>query len=567
MRSERNRLRTLLENAPIGIVLINKHGEFEYINPKFREVFGYTRDDVPNGRIWFENAYPDPEYRRKVITTWKEDLERFAVGERKPWMFEVRCKDGNVKTINFIPVGLESGEHIMTCEDVTEAILAKEIIENSEQTLKAILAASPVGIALIYRSAISWANDAAYAMTGYDPGELDGRDLGIFYPDIEEWDRVKEEFVAQKEMETQWIRKDGAIIDVLIRIAPLKNYRDSFITTVEDISVRKNAVRALERSRLELERLDRAKTKAIHHISHELKTPLAVIQGSIKLFNKKMQKVGHIYEPVRGYIETIERHLARLAGMQQESEKIFKVVREMEKTSFAADCERLWERIEAVSPVPDTIKAHWQVIHEWITGLQVESRDVESNNLFDVAKSVIRQVRQLAPARNVLIELHGKKNIEISMNPLILRDTISDLLKNAVEHTPDEGLIKVIIEKERDQAVLHVTDHGTGITPEDQKFIFDGLFHSVDTDNYTSSRPYSFGAGGKGLGLLKIKIYSQRYGFGLHMQSRRCIHLSANGYTCPGKISLCKYICDPADCIYTAGTTVTLTFEPIRESR
>ena len=41
MRNERNRFRTLSENAPFGIIMIDKEGGFEYINPKFKELFGY----------------------------------------------------------------------------------------------------------------------------------------------------------------------------------------------------------------------------------------------------------------------------------------------------------------------------------------------------------------------------------------------------------------------------------------------------------------------------------------------------------------------------------------------
>ena len=52
---------------------------------------------------------------------------------------------------------------------------------------------------------------------------------------------------------------------------------------------------------------------------------------------------------------------------------------------------------------------------------------------------------------------------------------------------------------------------------QDQPYIFDGLFHATETDLYTSKRPYDFGAGGKGLELLKVKVYSKRYGFEVSM--------------------------------------------------
>jgi len=44
----RNRFRILSENAPFGIILIDKEGVFQYFNPKFKELFGYHLDEVPN---------------------------------------------------------------------------------------------------------------------------------------------------------------------------------------------------------------------------------------------------------------------------------------------------------------------------------------------------------------------------------------------------------------------------------------------------------------------------------------------------------------------------------------
>ena len=119
-------LQTLSENAPFGMVMIDKDGTFKYINPKFRELVGYDLNDIPNGKTWFRRAYPDPTYRHHVISTWIDDLEGFKSGEKRPRTFTVTCKDGTEKIINFIPVQLETGENLMACEDITELKRAEE---------------------------------------------------------------------------------------------------------------------------------------------------------------------------------------------------------------------------------------------------------------------------------------------------------------------------------------------------------------------------------------------------------------------------------------------------------
>ncbi len=116
---EREKLRTLFDNAPFGMVLIDEAGRFIYVNARFTELLGYDLSDVPDGRAWFRKAYPDAEYRHSVVAAWKEDLGNAGPGERRPRTFTVACKDGLRKIVNFIPSRLSTGDNLMTCEDIT----------------------------------------------------------------------------------------------------------------------------------------------------------------------------------------------------------------------------------------------------------------------------------------------------------------------------------------------------------------------------------------------------------------------------------------------------------------
>jgi PAS domain S-box-containing protein len=136
LRTEKERFQMLSEYAPFGMVMIDKDGTFKYINPKFRELFGYELNDIPNGKTWFRKAYPDPTYRHNVISSWINDLKIFTLGEKRPRVFTVTCKDGSKKVINFIPVQLETGENLMTCEDITERMYAEEALRKSEEEAK-----------------------------------------------------------------------------------------------------------------------------------------------------------------------------------------------------------------------------------------------------------------------------------------------------------------------------------------------------------------------------------------------------------------------------------------------
>ncbi|MBN1276965.1 MAG: GAF domain-containing protein, partial [Deltaproteobacteria bacterium] len=65
-RVEKERLSIVTDNAPFGLVTVEKDGKFSYINPKFTEVTGYEISDIPSGKDWFRMAYPDASYRHEV---------------------------------------------------------------------------------------------------------------------------------------------------------------------------------------------------------------------------------------------------------------------------------------------------------------------------------------------------------------------------------------------------------------------------------------------------------------------------------------------------------------------
>jgi two-component system, cell cycle sensor histidine kinase and response regulator CckA len=117
---ERSKLKILSDNAPFGMVLIDKDGYFTYINPKFTELFGFDLSDVPDGRTWFRKAFPNAAYRHQVIATRIEDMRDAKPGAQAPRAFTVTCKDGTEKVVSFITSVLVSGDHLMACEDITE---------------------------------------------------------------------------------------------------------------------------------------------------------------------------------------------------------------------------------------------------------------------------------------------------------------------------------------------------------------------------------------------------------------------------------------------------------------
>ena len=156
--------------------------------------------------------------------------------------------------------------------------------------------------------------------------------------------------------------------------------------------------------------------------------------------------------------------------------------------------------------------------------------------------------------------MEGENDLYIYMDPRIVTEIVEGLLKNAIENTPDGGLITVTVEEKENRVWVHVIDTGVGIAEEDQPYVFDGLFHTEETELYTSKNPYDFGAGGKGLELLRMKLYARRFGFELSMKSKRCCYIPTDKGLCPGDITLCDHCRAVKDCVDSGGSTFSVSF-------
>ena len=120
LRESEERYRLLVEESPLGIALLSPKGENLFLNDSFKNMFGYTLEDIPTGRDWFAKAYPDEELRKSVKERWLDDLKTQKPGIVRSRIFDMTCKDGTIKTIHFRPVTMEDGKQFVTYEDITD---------------------------------------------------------------------------------------------------------------------------------------------------------------------------------------------------------------------------------------------------------------------------------------------------------------------------------------------------------------------------------------------------------------------------------------------------------------
>ena len=108
--------------------------------------------------------------------------------------------------------------------DITEHRLAEQKIIESEQSLQAILRASPIGIGRVKNRVIDWVNESMCRMSGYTSEELKGKSTRLFHESEEEYERVGKVLKRKVRSKQDLIRKDGEIRDVFVQISPTDSH-------------------------------------------------------------------------------------------------------------------------------------------------------------------------------------------------------------------------------------------------------------------------------------------------------------------------------------------------------
>jgi len=338
----------------------------------------------------------------------------------------------------------------------------------------------------------------------------------------------------------------------------LRTFSNHAAVFIEMAQLQKERIDALEKFRDELERLNRTKSKALDHLAHELRTPIALIQGASRLLKGRLAKRYPAFN-AEGFFEIIEKNLERLIDTQRETDKIVRASFDAESSLIIDEFDRLMRHIESVSELTDEVKSMFLEARDWIIRFVPScSKTLKIINLYEFITQRVNEAKANAHRRHIHFYLEGASNLTVIMEPDILKDVVDGLIKNAIENTPDEGAVSIWLEFSGQTLFIKIQDTGVGITEENQARIFDGLYHTQETDLYGSGRPYDFNAGGKGLDLLLARIYGQRFGFDISMKSARCINIPTDKDMCPGQISKCPHCRNIADCESAGGSTFVI---------
>jgi len=362
-----------------------------------------------------------------------------------------------------------------TSNSPSEDILERSLKELAD--IKFALDQSTIVAITDQRGAINYVNDEFCRISKYSRSELLGQDHRIinsgFHPKDfirELWTTIASGQVWKGELRNR--AKDGSIYWVDTTIVPYLNSEGKpyqYVSIRHEITERKQAeARVLEQA-AELQRATQLSFvgELAAGLAHEIKNPLAGIQGAVDILIRRRDK----NDPEREALEGVRHEVSR---------------------------------------IDNTVRALLGRARARLVSVRLTSLTETVAHAVSLAKSQI--MTAVTNGQQVAIEYdHPDDPITIQIDPGQIEDAVLNLVLNAIEAVDGKGNVRVRVFRansdsiEEEQAIVEVSDDGHGIREEDLARLFSAFF--------TTKRE------GTGLGLPAVKRIARLHGGRVEVRS------------------------------------------------
>ena len=554
LEESEQKYRTILETIEDGYYEVDLEGTLTFFNEALCRVTGYSLEELHGMN---NRDYTEPETARKMFAIFNRV---YRTGEpSKIDDYEVIKKDGTKAVVELSTALMRNsaGEGIGfrgIARDVTEREKMKQALKVSEEKYRTIIESIADGYYEVdLKGNFVFFNESMCRILGYPSQELKGMNNRHFMSEetakrvFQTFNQVYRTGEATKVLGWELIRKDGE-----------RRYVETSVSRMQSSRGEPAGFRGIARDITEIKALEKARERVINHLSHELGTPLSIIESVFAKISRETESKGNT--KLKEWVERGERNVGRLRDLQKKIEDILnhRPVKEKEGILHLIEAALiLTEELGEESNAPSL----WRSVTGRLNSIY-ETQEIykERIALGGFLNRLCDEAAGLMKGRQIEVMRAFENGVVIEIDRTVLSKAFGAILKNAIENTPDEGRIEVRAGKNGTHVTVEVQDFGVGITHLNQKMIFGGFFHTQDTSRYASKKPYWFNAGGAGADLLRTKVFSERFGFAVDFSSRRCKFLPSDQDECPGRVSLCSFITNRSECLSSGGSTFSLLF-------
>lgn len=431
--------------------------DYDYLNEAVEEITGYTREEhLKNPNLLFEIMHP-------------EDAEGTPMAEADSIMYRIIRRDGAIiwvrESQKFV---YDSANNLCAIEgvitDITDLMGIHTSLRHELEEYTLMLEALGCIVVGMENGGVVLFSRGAERCTGYTYDEVRGMHFLRFFVPEDMREQFKGHMDARDSWEMPIIAKDGSRRHVVWSCSARGSMVYLFGMDItqhrEKLTEQLARLSELEQKDAELEELNELRTAAIRRIVHDLKTPTISLKGNLDLHRVAMADDSEAVER----LDRMDKALRRLTDMVNNL-----------RESVQADAHSLKFRKEIVQ-------------------------------LSELLDEVVNELKVEASSRGVVLEAEVFEELWVEGSEEKLWSVFSNLLLNAINHTPSGGTVRVQAYREHSRAHIQVRDTGVGMSKE----VLDRVFESF----------YSSGAsGGMGIGLYVAKSVVEAHGGSIWAES------------------------------------------------
>ena len=455
-----DRLKLIVNESPFPIAIANDSNEkILYWSRSAKKMFGHSPEYVTE---WYKLAYPDADYRKKVIKRWESYFREAQETGRaiNTGEYEIACKNGSVKTCELY-IQYINNNVIVSFNDITERLKIEKALKQSEEKSRLLIKNSNDIIVLINEKGDqTFISDVVENITGYTANELYGNILDVIHPDdkellLQHWTEVLSN--SKKSARVQYRHKHKVKGYVWLE-AVAQNFLDnpfikSVVANIRDITYNKE-------NETKLTKLNADKDRFISILGHDLRSPFNTILG----FSELLSKNSHRYD----------------------SDKITKLANSINKSGQSV----------------------LNLLNGLLNWARAEQDDIAFNpqsfKLRDVCNGILETLSPISKEKNIGINCLFEDGLKVFADTNMLQTILRNLVSNAIKFTNSGGSIDIAAEQSSEYVTITVRDNGIGISSDDLPKLFD--ISDIITTTGTS------GESGTGLGLLLCKEFVEKHG-------------------------------------------------------
>lgn len=442
----------IFEAAPIGMAIASPKGIILQVNEAFCNTTGYQPNDLINKSFeWF--THPDDlesnKDRNKQIITGKIDSHQM---EKRYFH-----KDGSIIHIILKVTSLNDADGkveflLAQIVDISDKVYAAKEKDRSEKYFRQIFNEAPIGIAMTdINLQFTKVNTALCKLLGYSKEELLKLNIrDITHPEDFSLNKQKDsDLIIGKDksflMEKRYLRKDKSVIEGMLQVNVIRDEQgniEHLLGQVVDISRLKNYEKLLESNIAQLLKANKELDKFVYHASHDLKGPLATIQGLCALHASGIN-AEKLFIKLQQPVEKMENVINILADFTENTDKKVKE---------------------------------------------------EAINLKDFVDSLMTKFKQAAEAKNIEL-LSNSFSQTIHINSKALSIILKHLVGNALQYhcKKEKGYIKISLKAEDGILKIEIADNGPGIDDSIKDRVFEMFYRGHESSQ------------GSGMGLYLVK--------------------------------------------------------------